>query len=103
MGETWADCALREVKEETNLTIGNLRHVHTTNDANIDGNPAKHYITLFMTGTVSEDSAELVNMEPHKCVEWKWITWQEVQEIAERSPGTLFDPLLHFVQEKGRL
>ncbi|RYG97250.1 NUDIX domain-containing protein [archaeon] len=30
MGETWADCASREVKEETNLTLKNMTYVHTT-------------------------------------------------------------------------
>lgn len=30
MNEEWVDCATREVLEETNLTIENIRHVHTT-------------------------------------------------------------------------
>jgi 8-oxo-dGTP diphosphatase len=30
LNETWEECALREVKEETNLDIGNLRFVQVT-------------------------------------------------------------------------
>lgn len=70
------------------------------NDARIDGNEAKHYITLFMTAEVSEASCELKNMEPHKCLEWKWVPWQEVQRLAREEPSVLFDPLLHFVNER---
>jgi 8-oxo-dGTP diphosphatase len=69
---------------------------------NIDGNPNKHYITIFMTGEVSEMSAELVNMEPHKCKEWIWMPWSDVCAMATSldTDKALFDPLMHFVQEK---
>ena len=30
MDETWEECAIREVKEETNLTIENVKLVHVT-------------------------------------------------------------------------
>jgi ADP-ribose pyrophosphatase YjhB (NUDIX family) len=30
LGEEWKDCASREVKEETNLTLENIRLVHVT-------------------------------------------------------------------------
>jgi 8-oxo-dGTP diphosphatase len=30
LGESWAECAAREVEEETNLTIENINFVHVT-------------------------------------------------------------------------
>lgn len=30
LGESWAECATREVKEETNLSLENLKFVHVT-------------------------------------------------------------------------
>jgi 8-oxo-dGTP diphosphatase len=30
LGESWEDCLQREVKEETNLTVENLKLVHVT-------------------------------------------------------------------------
>ena len=45
-GETFEDCAIRETKEETNLTISELTCVGVTNDlfSEVD----KHYVTLFL-------------------------------------------------------
>ena len=55
MGEEWATCAAREIKEEANLDLdeASIRFVHVTNDAAIGGNPDKHYITIFMEAKVS--------------------------------------------------
>lgn len=73
LGEAWATCAEREVKEETNLDVTAVGLNHVTNDVAIDGNPEKHYITIFMNAVVNESSAELQNMEPHKCDGWEWV------------------------------
>lgn len=100
LGETWTECATREIAEETNLTVDNVKFIHATNDINIDNNPSKHYVTIFVQCEVSSTSKELINMEPHKCEEWLWYPWNEVVAIAHSEPSVLFDPLLHFIQEK---
>lgn len=101
LGESWELCASREVEEETALKIGDLRYVYATNDPNIDGKFEKHYITIFMHGTVASDSPPLQLMEPHKCEGWEWIPWEKVVEIANTQPELLFDPLLHLIQGEG--
>lgn len=55
MGEEWATCAAREIKEEANLDLdeASIRFVHVTNDVAIGGNPDKHYITIFMEAKVA--------------------------------------------------
>lgn len=53
LGEAWAECAIRETKEETNLDVANLKLFHVTNDPAIGGDANKHYITIFMSGQLS--------------------------------------------------
>lgn len=99
MNESWAECAVREVKEETNLDVVNLNFFHVTNDPNISGNANKHYITIFMRAGVASDSAELQNLEPHKCESWEWKPWDEILEIYENSRDRLFDPIVHMIED----
>ncbi|MBN2280201.1 MAG: NUDIX domain-containing protein [Candidatus Marinimicrobia bacterium] len=81
-GESWQECALREVKEETGLRIKNIRFFKATND--IFKKEQKHYITLFME--CEYESGELQNLEPDKCEKWDWFDWNDL-------PGNLFLPI----------
>lgn len=45
-GESFADCAKREVLEETGLQVGNVKFLVATNDVMEEG---KHYVTVFVT------------------------------------------------------
>ena len=104
-----------------NLAVHHVRFVKATNDICLDGNPDKHYITLFMQAEVSEDSPPLENMEPHKCESWRWMELQELAALAasevkqqrEQREGegvsegvmewkrSMFEPLLHFFEDGG--
>jgi len=74
--ESWKDCARREVLEETNLSIKNIRFHGVTND--IFTMESKHYITIFMECDYA--SGDLKNLEPHKCEKWEWFTWKSLPE-----------------------
>ncbi len=74
--ENWEDTAIREVKEETNLDIKEIKYLGITNDIFEETN--KHYITIFVTAKYEGD--EIVNCEPHKCIEWKWTKLEEMPE-----------------------
>jgi len=97
LGESWIDCAVREVHEETNLNLNlnlgakNPRLVTVTND--IMKSEGKHYITLFVIAK-AVDPSTLKNMEPEKCEKWEWIPWQE---IGAKSP--LFLPLKNVIDD----
>jgi len=65
-GETFAECATREVKEETNLDVANVRFLMIGNYQF----GTKHYVDVDMVADCSE--GEAVANEPDKCSEWKW-------------------------------
>lgn len=62
-GESWEDCAKREVLEETGLEIRDAKFVATTNDLM----PAerKHYVTLYTRAEYIEGEPEI--KEPDRC------------------------------------
>lgn len=80
-GESWEECAKREVLEETNVTIENVRFLAATND--IFTGDAKHYVTIWvMSDWVSGDPTIV---EPDKLVSLEWKTFQSL-------PSPLFEP-----------
>jgi 8-oxo-dGTP diphosphatase len=82
-GESVEACALREVLEETNLIIKNLRFGPFTN--NVFETEKKHYVTVFVIATPA--SGTLTNREPQKCEGWAWFPWSSL-------PEPLFAPLI---------
>lgn len=87
-GESLEDCAIRELKEETNLDIKNVRFVALTNDIYSEEN--KHYITIFMQGEYA--GGEVKVMEPEKAERWDWYKWDEM-------PKPLFLPIVHLLEQ----
>lgn len=85
-GESFEECATREVLEETGLAISGVRHAGFTNDVFAD--EKKHYVTLFVTADAAGGDPQL--LEPHKCERWEWRAWDEL-------PTPLFLPLQHLV------
>jgi 8-oxo-dGTP diphosphatase len=81
-GESPEDCAAREVKEETGLTIHALHRGPWTND--LFEAEARHYVTLFLRAEAGPGEPRV--MEPDKCLGWAWFDW-------DRLPQPLFVPL----------
>ena len=81
-GETIADCARREVSEETGLRIGAVRHAGFTED--FFPGEGRHYVTLFVVADGGE--GEPVNREPDRCGGWHWFP-------PAALPAPLFPPL----------
>lgn len=75
-GESFEDTAKREVKEETDLDITNVRFGAVTNDYFAD--EAKHYVTIWMVSDWSGGDARIV--EPDKCVAQRWCTFDSLPE-----------------------
>ncbi|ETV96651.1 hypothetical protein, variant 1 [Aphanomyces invadans] len=92
-GESWEECAIREVKEETALDIVDVTFAHLTNDYMPDDD--KHYITIFMQATVQGNQVPQC-MEPDKCEGWEWLPYETLKSPAYQA--RLFMPLHHLTQ-----
>ena len=87
VGESFEDCARREVLEEAGIELEDLRVCGVTNDIFEDG---KHYVTVFLEGYV--ESADFKIGEPDKYADFGWYE-------AEDFPEPLFLPLAHFMEQ----
>ncbi len=63
----------------------------------------KHYITIFMSANIHEDSESVENKEPEKCEGWEWKSIEELIQLSRENPTILFDPLLHYLETYGGL
>jgi 8-oxo-dGTP diphosphatase len=70
-GETPVAAARREVMEETNLVIRDIRKVGFTNDFYPEED--HHYVTLFYSAQCTGEAVKALKlMEPDKCEGWGW-------------------------------
>jgi 8-oxo-dGTP diphosphatase len=66
-GETFEECATREVKEETGIEIENVRVISLSNLLLWEG---KHYVDI---GVMADwKSVEPQVLEPERCESWDW-------------------------------
>lgn len=91
-GESFEECSIREVLEETNLTIKNITLFDVTNDIFLQEN--RHYVSLFMRADFA--GGTLTCMEPEKCERWEWFAFHNL-------PENLFLPLKNLLQKRGEL
>lgn len=64
-GETFEKAAIREVKEETNLTVKNPHVIAVTNNLDTYKNEGVHYISIVLHS--KQYSGKPTLMEPEKC------------------------------------
>lgn len=88
MGEEPYDAAVREVLEETGITLTELEFIGFTNDV---FSQDKHYVTLYFTTHCDQ---EPVNKEPEKCESWEWYSLSDL-------PDDLFLPLKNYFSGNG--
>ncbi|HEU0002774.1 MAG TPA: NUDIX domain-containing protein [Ktedonobacteraceae bacterium] len=88
-GETPEQTAIRETKEETSVTIDNLKFRVITND--VFEKEQKHYITVWFDANYV--SGEPKVSAPEEESEVGWFTWDSL-------PQPLFLPLQHLLEGK---
>ncbi len=74
--ETPEETAVREVKEETNCEVTNVRFGALTNDRFYDDE--KHYVTIWMIGDWKSGEGEI--LEPDKYIEQRWVDFDSLPE-----------------------
>ena len=91
-GESFEECARREVEEETDLHITNVHFLTAVNSVFEKEN--KHYVTIFMVAEVANTSRgkNPQLMEPDKCESWMWTKWEDMRawamvELGEAGDG----------------
>ncbi|XP_068653400.1 nudix hydrolase 1 [Aristolochia californica] len=91
-GESFAECAAREVKEETGLDIHKVEFLTVTNNVLLDEAKPCHYVTIFMRSVPSDATRSPETLEPEKCDGWDWYDWENL-------PKPLFGPLEVMIKE----
>lgn len=90
-GESFEECAKREVLEETGLVLDSAEFAYAVNSVFPGG---AHYVTVFCRAEVPA-TAQPHNCEPHKCEGWDWV---EYGSIA-RDCHPIFLPLAKLLLE----
>jgi 8-oxo-dGTP diphosphatase len=89
-GETFQECAAREVKEETGMEIRNIRIGAVTNDIFKEDN--KHYVTIWLVSDWKSGEPSIT--EPDKCIDQKWVDFDSL-------PDPLFLPWQQLLGSEG--
>ena len=91
MFEQFEECARREILEETNLELADVKFVSAENNFFKNGVPQRHYVTVCLSGYAMREE-EMKNMEPDKCEGWEWVSAEDLMDDTGRY-RPLFVPL----------
>lgn len=94
--EQWEDCAKRELEEETGLCFNKnrFRFMEALNCKRLNDN--YHAISIIMQSEIEEtEKGQIMNLEPHKCDKWLWVTLSQMRKNLK----FLFYPLQDFLNK----
>ncbi|XXG80226.1 hypothetical protein AAC387_Pa09g1147 [Persea americana] len=89
--DSFEECGVREVKEETSLDIKNVEFLTVTNNVLLDEPKPSHYEVIFMRVVPLGSTQAPQNLEPGKCGGWEWYDWDHL-------PVPLFQLLKTLIQ-----
>eukprot|EP00472_Partenskyella_glossopodia_P005745 CAMPEP_0197532900 /NCGR_PEP_ID=MMETSP1318-20131121/41366_1 /TAXON_ID=552666 /ORGANISM="Partenskyella glossopodia, Strain RCC365" /LENGTH=167 /DNA_ID=CAMNT_0043089597 /DNA_START=79 /DNA_END=582 /DNA_ORIENTATION=+ len=95
LGESWQDCASRELDEECNLKFEKSKWKFAFVSNDVMPEDQRHYITIFVQYFDEDAKQEVKNMEPNKCEKWEWRVYEDLKDSLK--PESLFVPLKHLI------
>jgi len=87
-GESFEECAARELREEIGMRAEKFKVAGVTNDLFPSGD---HYVTIYLKA--GNFSGELKNREPHYQGDWTWFSFNAL-------PKPLFMPFENLLKQK---
>lgn len=96
IGESWEECAARELLEETGLAIHKFEFAGAANAVLPNERRPAHYVIIILEAELVDPSQEPQNVEPDKCDGWEWVEWPSV-------PKPVFEPLQIFIDSGYKL
>lgn len=97
-GESFEECAKRELFEETNINIDESRFKYLCSFNCINKELEYHWVEIFMTIHItSEEEKTIFNNEPHKSEDWIWLSFDETQSLS--ASNQLFIGLKTFLKK----
>ncbi|PON35375.1 Nucleoside triphosphatase YtkD [Parasponia andersonii] len=91
-GESFDECARRELNEETGLEIEKIEFLKVTNNLFLEEPKKGHKVTILMRAVQRDPQQVPQNVEPDMCDGWDWYEWDNL-------PQPLIWPLKNMVKE----
>lgn len=88
-GEDIENCAKREVLEETDVVIDNIKIIDITNHPHTS--TGDHYLFIWIKADYI--AGELKNKEPERCYSIEWVNW-------DKFPEPIFKPLKEMMDQR---
>lgn len=77
-GETVFETAVREVKEETGLSVGKMELISVADEMRYIKTDNKHYLNIGVRAEYIGGEPQV--REPEKCKEWRWFSLNNLPE-----------------------
>lgn len=77
-GETFEECAEKEMLEETGMIISDIKVLSVTNNLETYKQDGKHYVSINVVAGAYEGQPQI--LEPDKIVSWDWYDIEDLPE-----------------------
>ncbi len=88
-GETIFETAKREVKEETDLEVGEFKLISVFDEMGYIKTDGKQYLNIGIRGVYKGGEPKL--MEIDKCKEWRWFSLDNLPDNLFESTGAIIE------------